>query len=129
MSDDRPPPDDVRSGPAAGDPENGATSAIFDRVLPPNPMRVRHRDVLGKRALYSVDPEANPTPLLRVRCERCEVERGLTAGRVLRLLLPPWLFNPCRRMLWARCPTCQRRTWLRLSLGPGITWPFRSGPS
>ncbi len=129
MSDDGPPGDEVPPAPSSEGPEAGGTSATFDRVVPPNPMRVRHRDVLGKRALYSVDPESNPTPLLIVRCERCEAERGLTAGNVLRLLRPPWVFNPCRLALWARCPTCQRRTWLRLRPGPGIPWPFGPAPS
>lgn len=97
--------------------------------MAPDPMRPRRSDLQGKRALYSVDPEANPTPLLIVRCGHCEVERGLTARDLLRLLRPPWLFNPCRRTLWTRCPTCQRHTWLQVRLGPGIPWPFRSVPS
>ncbi|MFN2556997.1 MAG: hypothetical protein ABR592_09015 [Nitriliruptorales bacterium] len=123
---------DDHSGPGESEPHAqplgspaGRGSSHFDRVLPPDPLRPRTRKLRGKRALYSVDPEANPTPLLIVRCHHCEVERGLTLAESRRLLRPPWLVDPCRRRLWTRCPTCRRRTWLQVHLGPGIPWPFR----
>jgi hypothetical protein len=99
----------------------------LDRVRSPDPLRPRRADLQGKRALYSVDPDAHPTPAVIVRCPRCDVERGLTPGQLPALLRPPWLANPPARTLWTRCPTCRRRAWLRVRLGPGIPWPFRRG--
>lgn len=129
VSDDRCRPNGVAPGHHGRDSSTGGNATNFDRVVPPDPMRPRRGDALGKRALYSVDAEANPTPLLIVGCARCEVVRGLTASDLPRLLRPPWLFNPCGRTLWARCPTCQRRTWLQVRLGPGVPWPFRPARS
>lgn len=129
VADDRTISDGVAPHLHGRDSDTGGNAESFDRIVPPDPMRPRRGDALGKRALYSVDPEANPAPLLIVSCERCGVERGLTATHLLRLLRPPWLLNPCRRTLWARCPTCQRRSWLQVRLGPGIPWPFRPARS
>lgn len=95
----------------------------LDRVRPPDPARLQRPDLQGKRALYSVDPEANPTPVVLVRCSRCEVERGLSLSEVPGLLRPPFLLSPFCRTMWGRCPTCEDRGWLRLSRGPGIPWP------
>ncbi len=116
-----------RHGPEESDGAAQPDQSSFDRIAPPDPLRPLRRELRGKRALYSVDSEANPTPLLIVDCERCEVERGLTARDMPTLLRSPCLLNPCRRTLWARCPTCRRYTWLRVRLGPGIPWPFRPG--
>lgn len=96
----------------------------FDRVSAPDPLQPRRTDVQGKRALYSVDPEANPTPVVLVRCPRCDVQRGLTPTDARGLFRPPFLVSPFCRHLWTRCPTCSRRTWLRVRRGPGIPWPF-----
>lgn len=125
VSDLGPPGEKSERGPKPEGSELDSCSMNFDRVVPPDPLRPRRRELRGKRALYSVDPEASPTPLLIVGCERCGVERGLTAAEMARLLRPPWLLNPCRRTLFARCPTCRRRTWLQVRLGPGVPWPFR----
>ena len=96
----------------------------FDRVQAPDPLRLRRDDARGKRALFSVDTEASPTPALVVSCRRCGIERGVSREEVLPLLAPPWIANPVTRTLWARCPTCRRRSWLRVKLGPGIPWPL-----
>lgn len=96
----------------------------LDRVRPPDPSRPQRPDPQGKRALYSVDPEANPTPVVLVRCSRCGVERGLTLSEVPGLLRPPFVLTPFCRTMWGRCPTCEDRGWLRLSRGPGIPWPL-----
>lgn len=96
----------------------------FERIRAPDPMAPGREDVRGKRAIYSVDPEANPTPAVIVACRRCGVERGMTARGSVSLLRPPWLADPFRRRLWTRCPTCERRSWLDVRLGPGIPWPF-----
>jgi DNA-directed RNA polymerase subunit RPC12/RpoP len=79
--------------------------------------------VQGKRALYSVDPEATPMYAAIVACPRCGVERGLVTREAVTLLRPPWIVNPLTRTLYTRCPTCEHRVWLRIRLGPGIPWP------
>ncbi len=96
----------------------------FERIRSPDPAAPGRGDVQGKRAIYSVDPEANPTPAVIVACPRCGVGRGMTARQALSLLRPPWLADPFRHRLLARCPTCEKRTWLDVRLGPGIPWPF-----
>lgn len=97
----------------------------LDRVTRPDPTRPSGGDLRGKRALYSVDPDAHPTPAVIVRCPRCEVERPLAAREACRLLRPPFVADPLRGRVWTQCPTCERRVWLYARLGPGIPWPFR----
>lgn len=97
----------------------------LDRLHAPDPMAPGRPDLEGKRAIYSVDPDANPTPILLVRCDRCEVERGLVLAEAKQLLTFPMLVHPIRLFkVWTRCPTCGRRAWLRVKRGPGIPWPF-----
>lgn len=124
---DRPDRGTTRS---AGDDETRRSGADgqrrgLDRVRPPDPTRPRRGDVQGKRALYSVDTESNPTSLVVVDCPECEISRGLTLPELPGLLRPPWLLNPCGRRLWTQCPTCGDRTWLDIHRGPGIPWPLR----
>lgn len=109
--------------PDGSDPPDG-----LDRVRAPDPTRPRPGDVRGKRALYSVDDEANPTTTLTVRCRRCGAERGLTLREVPRLFCRPWIPNPFNRTLWTRCPACEERSWLEVHLGSGIPWPFGGPP-
>jgi predicted RNA-binding Zn-ribbon protein involved in translation (DUF1610 family) len=97
----------------------------LDRVEAPDPSRPRQGDVKGRRALYSVDSTANPTPVVIVRCPACGVERGLTIQQAGTLLRPPFVMNPLSRRMWTRCPTCGERAWLRVERGPGVPWPFR----
>lgn len=96
----------------------------FERVSRPDPLRPRSPDLQGRRALYSVDPDANPTYAVIVSCPRCEVERGLSFSEARSLLRPPFVVNPFCRSIWTRCPTCERRVWLRVQRGPGIPWPL-----
>jgi hypothetical protein len=96
-------------------------------VRRPDPGRPRSDDVVGRRALYSVDSDAHPTPVAILRSPRCEVEQGLTGREVRMLLRPPFVVNPLFRTVWTRCPTCRQHGWLRLRRGPGIPWPFRPG--
>ena len=91
-------------------------SPRLDRVARPDPARPRSRDQTGKEALYSTAPGAEPTPPLVVGCRRCEVERGVWLAEARTLLRPPFLLNPVAGRLWARCPTCHRRSWLRLRM-------------
>lgn len=90
----------------------------------PDPLRPRSPDLQGRRALYSVDSDATPTYAVIVSCPRCEVERGLTFSEARTLLRPPVIVNPLFRTIWTRCPTCERRVWLRVQRGPGIPWPL-----
>lgn len=99
---------------------SGEDGRGLDRVRAPDPSRLRRGDTKGKRALYSVDEEALPTPATVVRCPRCEVERPLSVAESLSLLRPPFLVDPVRRRIWSRCPTCRQRSWLRVRVGPGL---------
>lgn len=92
----------------------------FDRVAPPRFTGRLVRDGQGKEALYSTAPGAPPTAHLQVVCERCDVESGLRSLTALRLFMPPLLYGPFRRRLWARCPACQRRSWLRVRWGQAL---------
>jgi hypothetical protein len=96
------------------------TSPRLDRVAKPDPCAARTRDHQGKEALYSTAPGQAPAFPVVLACNRCEVERGLTLPETLSTLRPPVLFNPLNRKLWGRCPTCQRRAWLRLRLGQSL---------
>lgn len=100
--------------------EGSSPPAGFDRVRRPEPGRVRDRDRAGKEALYSTAPSARPTAPVEMRCERCGAQMGLATGDALRLLRPPWLFNPLSRRLWSRCPACSRRAWLVVTPGPSL---------
>lgn len=96
------------------------TSPRLDRVAKPDPCRPQFRDKHGKEALYSTAPGAAPARPIVVTCNRCEVERGMKLGESLAVLKPPFLVNPVTGKVWARCPTCRRRAWLRLRIGTSL---------
>lgn len=111
-------PEDAR--PAGHDPaeQRPARSARLDRVRAPGPPGARSRDAAGKEALYSTAPSATPTSQLLVHCRRCDVEAGVSVvGFARQLIPPPVLVNPINRRVFARCPTCQRRSWLTVRQG------------
>ena len=93
------------------------TSPRLDRVGRPDPRHPRARARHGKEALYSTAPGAAPARPLVIACSRCDVERGVRLGESLGVLRPPFLVNPLSRRIWARCPTCRRRAWLRVRIG------------
>ncbi len=106
--------------PAGHDPDEARPprSARLDRVRAPAPGLARRRDTEGKEALYSTGPSATPTSQLLVHCRRCDVEAGMSVlGFARQLIPPPVLINPLNRRLYARCPTCQRRSWLNVRHG------------
>jgi hypothetical protein len=110
MSRDRPP---APSGP----------SPTFDRIArsgAPARRRRRGRDGLGKEALYSTAPTAAPSAQLDARCRRCGARLGLSAREAFGLFRPPFLWDPVRRRLLARCPACERRSWLELHAGQAL---------
>lgn len=95
-------------------------SERLDRVQPPDVSRPRERDHEGKEALYSTSPKAAPSEPVLVVCTRCDVERGLGLVDAAKLLRPPVFYNPASGRLWARCPTCERRSWLRVRAGQAL---------
>jgi hypothetical protein len=96
------------------------TSAAFDRIGRPDPLRSHGRDGLGKEALYSTAPTAAPTSQVELRCRRCDVPFGLSVVGVVKLLKPPFLWDPVRARLWVRCPACSERSWLQLRTGQAL---------
>lgn len=107
-------------GPAGHDPshQRPARSARLDRVHAPDPAAPRDRDAVGKEALYSTAPSATRTSQLLVHCRRCDVEAGMSVlGFARQLIPPPLAFNPLNRRIYARCPTCHRRSWISVRQG------------
>ncbi len=102
-----------------GDDRTRAASP-FDRIRPASATRSRPRDGLGKEALYSTAPTASPTSQVELRCRRCGVPFGLSVTGVIRLFVPPFLWDPFRGRLWTRCPACGRRAWLELRTGQAL---------
>jgi hypothetical protein len=96
------------------------TSPAFDRVAKPDPRRGRPRDEFGKEALYTTAPTARPSPQVELHCRRCDVRTGASILDVVRLLVPPFLYDPIRRRLWTRCPACDERAWVQLRAGQAL---------
>jgi hypothetical protein len=95
-------------------------SARLDRVQPTRAASPRPRDVAGKEALYSTAPSAAPSSQVQVWCRRCDVEAGVSVLAFAKLLKPPVLWDPVTRRVWTRCPTCDRRTWLKVRKGQAL---------
>lgn len=94
------------------------TSSRLDRVSRPERAAPPARRRGGREALYSTSPQAGPALPLVIACNRCGVERGVRFPEVLASAVrPPVLLNPLSRKVWARCPTCHRRAWLRVRMG------------
>ncbi len=98
-------------------PASGRKVAKFDRVTKPAPRPTGDRDQHGKEALYSTAPSAEPSSQVLMVCERCDIESGVSIVETIKLMAPPVLWNPLTGKLWARCPACERRSWLRLRKG------------
>lgn len=92
-------------------------SSRLDRVSRPDPTVAQPRDGQGKEALYSTAPTASPSAQVLLWCERCDVEKGVSVLGLARALTPPVLYNPVTRRIWARCPSCRRRSWLDVRSG------------
>ena len=101
-------------------PDAGRRNARFDRVQRPDPGAPRTRTRDGKEALYSTAPTAAPSSQVLVVCERCDVESGVSVLDAVRMLVPPFLWNPLTRRLWARCPACGHRACLRVRMGQAL---------
>jgi hypothetical protein len=55
-----------------------------------------------------------------LRCRSCDVPFGLSIWRILRLLVPPFFWDPVRGRLWTRCPACSQRAWLEVRAGQSL---------
>lgn len=102
----------------------------FDRIKAPE-QRLRARpegtrldsaeaDADGRAALYSQTRPAVAERSSRpsVHCSRCEQTSLLDAATALRSALPLVLVAPWRdHPVFAVCPACRRRSWLRPRLG------------
>ena len=88
----------------------------FDRIKHPDEVQRAARPD-GRAALFSPPPvEAPAVGPLRVHCSRCDATTGLEVGSAVALALPlvllaPWKDHP----VFARCPSCNRRSWLRVT--------------
>lgn len=104
----------------AADRRPGEPVSKFDRVRPPASRSAADRDQRGKEALYSTAPGAEPSSQVLLGCQRCDVESGVNVLEFVRTLVPPIAWNPLTRRLWARCPSCDRRAWLRVRKGQAL---------
>jgi hypothetical protein len=102
----------------------------FDRIRAPQD-RLLHRregahlgdeaDGEGRAALFSGGPATNDAVepgAATVHCGRCEATSRLGAAAALRSAFPLFLVAPWKRHpVFAVCPACHHRAWLRPSLG------------
>lgn len=107
---------------------SGPAGRGFDRIKPPE-RRLMERsegprfdsgdaDPQGRAALYTAGPEpGDDGAILTVQCSRCEVESRLDPMGALRSAVPLFLVAPWKaHPVFAVCPACRRRSWLR----PGL---------
>lgn len=100
-------------------------SEEFDRIRPPRDRLLQRGDAGeladpaaddrggGRQALFSAGHHgADPTGVA-VRCARCGATSPLDLRSALKAALPLVLVAPWRaEPLFARCPACDRRSWL-----------------
>ncbi|MBA2770315.1 MAG: hypothetical protein H0U35_14550 [Sporichthyaceae bacterium] len=75
-------------------------------------------DPLGRRALYSTARQSPALGTVTITCSSCK-ETAVTSPRGLIGLALPSIHLPVLRRdhsSWMRCPSCGRRTWVRLGL-------------
>lgn len=107
---------------------SGARERGLDRIKPPE-RRLLERsegprfdrgeaDPQGRAALYTGGPRRRTDgAVVTVHCSRCEVASRLDAVAALRSAVPLFLVAPWRdHPVFAVCPACRRRSWLR----PGL---------
>lgn len=87
----------------------------FDRIKPPE-LVTRPERPDGRSVLFAPPPTDAPAlPPLSVTCSRCAATSPLDGATAVRSALPlvlvaPWRTHP----VFARCPSCARRSWLRV---------------
>lgn len=118
------------------DGRSGAGSRGLDRIKPPE-QRLLERpeglrldgdeaDPQGRAALYTAGVRRGQAAGgVTVHCSRCDATSGLDVDTALRSALPLFLLAPWKdHPVFAVCPACGRRSWLR----PGLaTLKQRSG--
>ena len=98
----------------------------LDRVRPRTPEPTpaapasELRDQDGKRALFSLTPESQPTAFgsVTIHCGACGEQSVLTPLQALRSALPSFHLPMLRRQhpSYLRCPACGKFSWTRLSV-------------
>ncbi len=78
----------------------------------------RPSDPQGRRSLYSVVDQPPCLGAVTVDCSSCRRISVVTPLRLLRLAVPSLYLPLIRRRYpsWMRCPGCQARTWVRLTI-------------
>ena len=79
---------------------------------------VRVPDREGKRALFSSEPEPPSLGSVAMTCTSREARSVVSWTRALRLAFPsvPALVPGSGVRIWIKCPTCEERSWIDLSL-------------
>jgi hypothetical protein len=99
----------------------------FDRIKPPDAWSRRQDDSLGdpqgRAALFTGADEAvrqakaGPENGVATACSRCGETRRIDARTAGRMAAPLFLLAPWRRYpIFAVCPACGVRSWLKLKL-------------
>jgi hypothetical protein len=109
----------------------------FDRIKPPEQRIMQRRagerldeataDPAGRAALFSSgtsqagrSPEGGGSLGVAVHCSRCDTTTSLDAATAVRSALPLFLVLPWRdHPIFALCPACDHRAWLRLTAPVG----------
>ncbi|MGH8891824.1 MAG: hypothetical protein ACRDWY_00720 [Actinomycetes bacterium] len=75
-------------------------------------------DPHGRRALYSVTEQPPALGAVTIDCSACGETSVVTPRGLLRLVVPSLHLPLLRRghSSWMRCPTCGRRTWVRVAV-------------
>jgi hypothetical protein len=76
----------------------------------------KERDPMGRMALYSIEQKPRATGTLIVECSSCRREKPVTVIELMLAALPFSIHLPVIRRFhsYMRCPSCGRRTWLRV---------------
>lgn len=98
-------------------------STSFDRLRPrtsqpahEDPVPSAPRDTEGTRVLFSSAGPARRAGGLSVECSSCGQVKPVSLLTAVRLAVPSVHLPLLRRNHWSwmRCPSCGRRTWVRL---------------
>lgn len=76
------------------------------------------RDPQGRRALFAVAEQPPCLGAVTLDCSGCGLTSVLSARQILILAVPSihLLLVKRRYPSWMRCPSCRRRTWVRLGI-------------
>ena len=76
----------------------------------------KERDPMGRMALYSTQQVSRPTGTFIVECSTCRREKPVTVVELILAAVPFSVHLPLIRRYhsYMRCPSCGRRTWVRV---------------